>query len=992
MTNPYAMFLWSANQYQEADLILPEGGKIHYVRTSPGTDFEDAVFEHTTTPTSFYKSKIVWNGDGWDLIRKDGMVLVFGDMAPLQAIRDRYGNTVTIDHGAGQQFGNVLQVTSPNGRWIKFTYDASNRVIEAKDNIGRTVAYSYLNGNLSTVTDPENNVTTYTYDASNRLATIKDGRNIVFVINTYDSNGRVVLQKLADQTATYQFTYVTDGSGNVTQTDITDPRGHVERLAFNADHQIVSGTQAFGTPLARTETIERQPGTGLVTAIVDGLGRRTEYTRNSAGKVLTVTRLAGTGNAVTSTFTYDPQYSQVATVTDPLNHTWSVGYDAQGRLASLTDPLTHQTTFATNAAGQVTGTTDPLQHTWQVEYVGGDIRSLIDPMGGTSTRFADAAGRVLVETDPLGAMTRTVVDKLDRVTSVTDAGGGQTTFAYDPNGRVLSLTDALTRGTAYTYDTSDRVATRTDALQRTITFQYDKRNNVTNKVDRKGQLTSYEYDALDRLTLVTYDDDSTVQYVYDAGDRVTQIIDSTAGTITRTYDGLDRLTSETTPEGTVSYTYDADGRRETMTVTGQSAVSYVYDDAHRLTSITQGMSTVEFAYDAADRPTTVTLPNGVVTTRGYDNANRLTSLSYTLGPTTLGDLTYMYDAGGNVTSMGGTWARTGLPPAVASAVYDGGNQLSSWGSQSYSYDANGNIASDGVTSYTWNARDELIALSGGTAATFQYDGVGRRRTKTVGGMTNFLYDGSTVVQELVGGSVSANLLAGKIDEIFQRTDASGTTNFLVDGLGSTVALTDAGGAAQTHYIYDPFGATTSVGVSSANSSQFTGRENDGTGLYYFRTRYTNPAAQRFISEDTLGFAGGDVNLHAYVFNAPTRYVDPTGEIPLRTPPGTFPTCERIRGSKNPSWWQRLQCRLELDSIIPTPLAIEAQGAKSAAELAKHINKLNKFKELLNELKALKDNAKMRNTVERLAKEIAKVEKEIRGHIKEMLQKWPDWTP
>jgi hypothetical protein len=29
MVNPYAMFLWSANQFTEADLVLPEGSRIH---------------------------------------------------------------------------------------------------------------------------------------------------------------------------------------------------------------------------------------------------------------------------------------------------------------------------------------------------------------------------------------------------------------------------------------------------------------------------------------------------------------------------------------------------------------------------------------------------------------------------------------------------------------------------------------------------------------------------------------------------------------------------------------------------------------------------------------------------------------------------------------------------------------------------------------------------------------------------------------------------
>ena len=42
----------------------------------------------------------------------------------------------------------------------------------------------------------------------------------------------------------------------------------------------------------------------------------------------------------------------------------------------------------------------------------------------------------------------------------------------------------------------------------------------------------------------------------------------------------------------------------------------------------------------------MTFPNGVVTGCGYDAANRLTSLTFTNGGTTLGDLTYAFDAAG----------------------------------------------------------------------------------------------------------------------------------------------------------------------------------------------------------------------------------------------------------------------------------------------------------------------------------------------------------
>jgi hypothetical protein len=72
-THDYAMFLWSAQQFQEVDLVLPDGGRVHYVRISPGTDYVTAEFEHTSSPTRFYKSRIKWNGMGWDLTLRDAV-------------------------------------------------------------------------------------------------------------------------------------------------------------------------------------------------------------------------------------------------------------------------------------------------------------------------------------------------------------------------------------------------------------------------------------------------------------------------------------------------------------------------------------------------------------------------------------------------------------------------------------------------------------------------------------------------------------------------------------------------------------------------------------------------------------------------------------------------------------------------------------------------------------------------------------------------------
>src|SRR5712691_4133889 len=218
--------------------------------------------------------------------------------------------------------------------------------------------------------------------------------------------------------------------------------------------------------------------------------------------------------------------------------------------------------------------------------------------------------------------------------------------------------------------------------------------------------------------------------------------------------------------------------------------------------------------------------------------------------------------------MGGSFARTGLPLAVNLAAYNANNQLTTWGTANLFYDLNGNMTSDGTHSYTWDARNRLSQIDLGNTGSFVYDPFGRRVSKTIlGTQTGFLYDGANPVQELSGTTPTANLLSGGIDEVFQRSDSAGARSFVTDALGSTLAMTDSAGATQTSYTFDPFGNTTSTGAASTNSFQYTGRELDATGLYFYRARYYNPALQRFISEDPMQFDGG-VNFYEYSANSP----------------------------------------------------------------------------------------------------------------------------
>jgi RHS repeat-associated protein len=98
---------------------------------------------------------------------------------------------------------------------------------------------------------------------------------------------------------------------------------------------------------------------------------------------------------------------------------------------------------------------------------------------------------------------------------------------------------------------------------------------------------------------------------------------------------------------------------------------------------------------------------------------------------------------------------------------------------------------------------------------------------------------------------------------------------LTDALGSVIAQANDDQNVQNFYSYSPYGEARALGSDDGNSLQYTQRENDQTGLYFYRARYYDPVLKRFISEDPIGLEGG-VNLYAYVDENPINFGDPLG--------------------------------------------------------------------------------------------------------------------
>jgi RHS repeat-associated protein len=110
-----------------------------------------------------------------------------------------------------------------------------------------------------------------------------------------------------------------------------------------------------------------------------------------------------------------------------------------------------------------------------------------------------------------------------------------------------------------------------------------------------------------------------------------------------------------------------------------------------------------------------------------------------------------------------------------------------------------------------------------------------------------------------------------------RTSA-GTYNYLFDGLGSVVGLTNSSGTVAKSYSYDPYGAVTPGSGTVDNPWQYAGGYWDtSAGVEKFGQRYYDPAIARWTQPDPIDATGiQQGNRYLYVDGDPTNDTDPMG--------------------------------------------------------------------------------------------------------------------
>jgi len=298
------------------------------------------------------------------------------------------------------------------------------------------------------------------------------------------------------------------------------------------------------------------------------------------------------------------------------------------------------------------------------------------------------------------------------------------------------------------------------------------------------------------------------------------------------------------------------------------------------------LTSYTYLYDAAGN-LTQELDNGSgAVTYGYNTDKELTSA---------GAATLSYDATGNRTNTGYSTTT--------------GNELTSNGVWTYAYDAAGNETGKTNTStgeqwtYSYDDMNELItavdvASGATTTVSYEYDAFGNRIEQSVvtaGGTTTTksAMDGWDPALKGSAGTSNWNVWAdlssagalqtryvrgSEVDQLFANISSSGTASYLLtDHLGSIVAVTNGSGTLEDVITYDAYGnIANETDAAWGGTYKYTGQKFDAvTGLQFSRARYYDATSGRWISQDPLGFNGGDTNLYRYVHNAPTVDIDPS---------------------------------------------------------------------------------------------------------------------
>jgi len=255
-------FYWDPRPYEFVEWYLPDGISVKYERNSSGPPDEHPIWKQvhydTNAPLPLFKgSKVNWTGWKWDLSLQDGTTyLLDGERGSLVGIFDKTGNEI---HLARKPNGDLTEITSPNGNWIRFSQD-NGLLSRAADSMGNAVNYIYDDRHrLKRVIDSRGKAAEYEYNLFGHIDRIVDsqGSNVLEIgYDPHDRDNKVIQLSLSDGSK-FKIDYFLDRETGAGHVDITDPKRKITRVTMDPKP---GETDPFYTveKLARNSSLEHQ--------------------------------------------------------------------------------------------------------------------------------------------------------------------------------------------------------------------------------------------------------------------------------------------------------------------------------------------------------------------------------------------------------------------------------------------------------------------------------------------------------------------------------------------------------------------------------------------------------------------------------------------------------------------------------------------------------------------------------------------------------------
>ncbi len=495
-----------------------------------------------------------------------------------------FGNVWTTYQGTPQSYASVTQttfnqdvgvmgalkgtisqqlVTSKEGntRQVVNTYDAMSLDSGATGCVtnSSTACFPRLSQTVTTITDagytPYSYRSAYTYDVTylNILEEDKYGAasgttpldvhtSLVYTSSISGLEANWIVSKPVEVT-------VSDYQGNIVNRKWTD----YDTTTGNplTEEVCLSSTPATGcaarNPSQNAFTNYTYYPDGNVNTITDPLNHTTTLTYDA-----TLTYVYQKTNALRqmTTTTYNPGTGKIASMVPPhlqgTSYSFTSSYDVLGRISQVNRPDGGYTTYSYNNIG-----TPTTQYIQQQEYI---VGGAVSPIDHSTWTYFDGLGRTYQSCgsgpSTSNICTNTVYDTLGRVSSKT----------------VPYLSGNTAYSTIYTYDGFSRV-TNTNIPDVTMTYNVSTSYQGLTKVvtDQNSHTTTSTSDVFGRLASVQDANGTITGYTYDTRNNLLQVVAASnlstyTNTTTMTHDSMGRKLSMIDPDmGAWSYSYDKGG-------------------------------------------------------------------------------------------------------------------------------------------------------------------------------------------------------------------------------------------------------------------------------------------------------------------------------------------------------------------------------------------------------------------------------------------------